>query len=93
MLLESQQALLVLLGEELDSLADTAYPELCAKNKTEEGRAWIERNVLADCSAHGISVQQALAQIESSLDGPAEDEIPGEEDFADVAEYQHEAAS
>ena len=80
MLTETQQYLLSLLKEELDTMCDTTYPELCAMNETEQGRAYIERTVLNLCSADGMSVPQALAQLESSLPGPAQDEIGEEEE-------------
>jgi hypothetical protein len=64
---EVEEKIIKIIDEEINKCGDKIYPSICSIKDQPEGRNKIIQMVLNLIRVSGMSVQSAIAQIESSL--------------------------
>lgn len=65
--MEPAQELLNLIEEQLKTVCPTQLPRLCEFVKSDEGKETAQRMIFEYCTEHGVSVQSAMAHIDTEL--------------------------
>lgn len=62
-----EEELIALIEKELENPCATNLPQLCEFVKTETGKQTATRMILEYCTSNGVSVQTAMAHIDTEL--------------------------
>ncbi len=65
--MSDQEKLYTLIDKELSHPCEDSYPSICAHLASQQGRNYIRQSVFHIAASEGLSVNQAMAQLESDL--------------------------